>query len=109
MRTIDLKLVTKKVSEMFIDACQNIPENVLQTLQRARDEEKSPLGKEVLSKIIDNDLLAREKCLPICQDTGVAVVFLTIGSEVTFEGDIHEAINEGALPISTACLRFCVP
>ena len=95
MRTIDLKLVTKKVSEMFIDACQNIPENVLQSLQRARDEEKSPLGKEVLSKIIDNDLLAREKCLPICQDTGVAVVFLTIGSEVTFEGDIHEAINEG--------------
>ena len=95
MRTIDLKLVTKKVSEMFIDACQNIPENVLQTLQRARDEEKSPLGKEVLSKIIDNDLLAREKCLPICQDTGVAVVFLTIGSEVTFEGDIHEAVNEG--------------
>ncbi|MBQ6882968.1 MAG: fumarate hydratase [Clostridia bacterium] len=95
MRTIDLKLVTKKVSEMFIDACQNIPENVLQTLQRARDEEQSPLGKEVLSKIIDNDLLAREKCLPICQDTGVAVVFLTIGSEVTFEGDIHEAINEG--------------
>ena len=95
MRTIDLKLVTKKVSEMFIDACQNIPENVLQTLQRARDEEKSTLGKEVLSKIIDNDLLAREKCLPICQDTGVAVVFLTIGSEVTFEGDIHEAINEG--------------
>ena len=95
MRTIDLKLVTKKVSEMFIDACQNIPENVLQSLQRARDEEKSTLGKEVLSKIIDNDLLAREKCLPICQDTGVAVVFLTIGSEVTFEGDIHEAINEG--------------
>ena len=80
---------------MFIDACQNIPENVLQTLQRARDEEKSTLGKEVLSKIIDNDLLAREKCLPICQDTGVAVVFLTIGSEVTFEGDIHEAVNEG--------------
>ncbi|MBR6687756.1 MAG: fumarate hydratase [Clostridia bacterium] len=95
MRTIDLKLVTKKVSEMFIDACQNIPENVLQSLQRARDEGKSPLGKEVLSKIIDNDLLAREKCLPICQDTGVAVVFLTIGSEVTFEGDIHEAVNEG--------------
>ena len=95
MRTIDLKLVTKKVSEMFIEACQNIPENVLDSLKKARDEEKSPLGKEVLSKIIDNDILAREKSLPICQDTGVAVVFLTIGSEVTFEGDIHEAINEG--------------
>lgn len=95
MRTIDLKLVTKKVSEMFIDACQDIPENVLQTLKQAQEEEVSPLGKEVLAKIIDNDILAREKHLPICQDTGVAVVFLTIGSEVVFEGDIHEAINEG--------------
>ena len=95
MRTIDLKLVTKKVSEMFIDACQDIPENVLQTLKQTQEEEVSPLGKEVLAKIIDNDILAREKHLPICQDTGVAVVFLTIGSEVVFEGDIHEAINEG--------------
>lgn len=95
MRTIDLKLVTKKVSEMFIDACQDIPENVLKTLKQAQEEEVSPLGKEVLAKIIDNDILAREKHLPICQDTGVAVVFLTIGSEVVFEGDIHEAINEG--------------
>ena len=95
MRPIDLKLVTKKVSEMFIDACQDIPENVLQTLKQAQEEEVSPLGKEVLAKIIDNDILAREKHLPICQDTGVAVVFLTIGSEVVFEGDIHEAINEG--------------
>ncbi|MCM1043431.1 MAG: fumarate hydratase [Corallococcus sp.] len=95
MRTINLADVTAKVKEMFVDACENIPSNVLDTIRRASEEEQSPLGREVLCKIVDNDLLAREKHLPICQDTGVAVVFLTIGSEVTFKGDIYEAVNEG--------------
>ena len=95
MRTINLADVTAKIKEMFIDACENIPQNVLDTIRDAEKQEESPLGKEVLGKIIENDLLAREKHLPICQDTGVAVVYLTIGSEVTFTGDIYEAVNEG--------------
>ena len=95
MRTINLADVTAKIKEMFIDACENIPQNVLDTIKEAEKQEESPLGKEVLGKIIENDLLAREKHLPICQDTGVAVVYLTIGSEVTFTGDIYEAVNEG--------------
>lgn len=95
MRTINLADVTAKIKEMFIDACENIPQNVLDTIKEAEKQEVSPLGKEVLGKIIENDLLAREKHLPICQDTGVAVVYLTIGSEVTFTGDIYEAVNEG--------------
>ncbi|MBS7304269.1 MAG: fumarate hydratase [Eubacteriales bacterium] len=95
MRTINLADVTAKIKEMFIDACENIPQNVLDTIKDAEKQEESPLGKEVLGKIIENDLLAREKHLPICQDTGVAVVYLTIGSEVTFTGDIYEAVNEG--------------
>lgn len=95
MRTINLADVTAKIKEMFIDACENIPQNVLDTIKDAEKQEESPLGKEVLGKIIENDLLAREKRLPICQDTGVAVVYLTIGSEVTFTGDIYEAVNEG--------------
>lgn len=95
MRTIDLKIVTEKIREMFIDACDNIPQNVLDKLVDAERNEKSPLSKSVLSKIIENDKLAREKNLPLCQDTGVAVVFLTIGSEVTFKGDIYDAVNEG--------------
>lgn len=95
MRTIDLKIVTEKIREMFIDACDNIPQNVLNKLVEAERNEKSPLSKSVLSKIIENDKLAREKNLPLCQDTGVAVVFLTIGSEVTFKGDIYDAVNEG--------------
>lgn len=95
MREINLAEVTAKIKEMFIDAAENIPENVLCTLKQASANEESPLGKQVLDKIIENDLLARDKHLPICQDTGVAVVYLTIGSEVVFHGDIYEAVNEG--------------
>lgn len=95
MRTIELSEVTAKIKSMFIDACENIPDNVLETLKKASESEQSPLGKQVIDKIIENDKLARNKHLPICQDTGVAVVMLTIGSEVVFHGDIYEAVNEG--------------
>lgn len=95
MRKIELADVTAKIKEMFIDACENIPANVLNALKCAAEEEQSPLGKEVIEKIIENDILAKDMHLPICQDTGVAVVMLTIGSEVVFEGDIYEAVNEG--------------
>ncbi len=95
MRKIDLSVVTEKVRDMFIEACEQIPENVLNAIEQAAKEEQSPLGREVLEKIIENDKLASRANLPICQDTGVAVVMLTIGSEVIFEGDIYEAVNEG--------------
>lgn len=95
MRKIELADVTAKIKDMFIDACECIPENVLNTIKQAAAEEQSPLGREVLGKIVENDLLAADKHLPLCQDTGVAVVMLTIGSEVVFEGDIYEAVNEG--------------
>ena len=95
MRKIELSQVTQKVKEMFIDACQNVPDIVLFALKNAAEKEESPLSREVLQKIIQNDLLAREKSLPMCQDTGVAVVLLTVGSEVVFDGDIYKAVNEG--------------
>ena len=95
MRKIDLKDVTKKIKELFIDACSNLPENVMKTLKKAKEQEQSPLCKDVFSPIIANAELSKEKQLPLCQDTGVAVVFLTIGSEVVFEGDIYQAVNEG--------------
>lgn len=95
MRKIDLQLVSDSVRNLFIDACENIPENVLNALKKAAETEQSPLGKQVITKIVENAYLGREKHLPICQDTGVAVVYLTIGSEVYFEGDIYEAVNEG--------------
>ena len=95
MRKIDLKVVSDKVKDLFIDACENIPENVLTALKNAVEKEESPLGKQVLEQIVENAYLGREKHLPICQDTGLAIVYLTIGSEVYFEGDIYEAINDG--------------
>lgn len=95
MRKIDLKVVSDKVRDLFIDACENIPENVLTALKDACEKEESPLGKQVLEQIVENAYLGREKHLPICQDTGLAIVYLTIGSEVCFEGDIYEAVNEG--------------
>ena len=94
MREIKVADIQKKVAEMLLDACQNIPENVLCRLNQAKDEEESPLGKEVIDRIIQNDILAREKHLPICQDTGVVVCFLEVGYDVHFDGDVYQAINE---------------
>ena len=95
MRKIELTTVTQKIKELFIDACSNLPENVLEALKRAKEKEQSPLCKDVFKQIIENAQLSKEKQLPLCQDTGVAVVYLTIGSEVVFEGDIYVAVNEG--------------
>lgn len=95
MRKIQLSSVTETVRRLFIEACEDIPAGVLCALKDAAAAEQSALGREVLKQIIANDELASKKHLPLCQDTGVAVVMLTIGSEVMFEGDIYEAVNEG--------------
>ncbi len=95
IREIDVKDISMHVENMLIDACENIPNNVLKALEDAKAKEESPLGKEVIDRIITNDLLARNSHLPICQDTGVVVVFVEVGYDVHFNGDIYEAINEG--------------
>ena len=95
MREIELSKVSSVVKKLLMDACYHIPCNVLEVLKKAKDEEESPLGKEIIGKIIENDELASRECLPICQDTGIVVCFLEIGSEVVFKGDIYAAINQG--------------
>lgn len=95
MREIKVKDLSLKIEEMLLDACENIPNNILDALRKAVKDEESPLGKEVITKIIENDELARNKHLPICQDTGVVVCFLEVGYDVHFDGDVYEAINEG--------------
>ena len=95
MRYLDLKEVTSAVYHLVIDACYNINEEILDSLKKYREKEESTLGKIVIDKIIENDLLARNEKMPLCQDTGVTVVFLEIGNEVHFEGDIYQAVNEG--------------
>lgn len=95
MRTINLSDVTQNVKKSLMDACENIPEEVLNRLRKAVNEEESELGKKVIEEIIKNDELARNKCLPICQDTGVVVCFVEIGNQVHFEGNLYDAINQG--------------
>ena len=95
MRKIDLSLISETVRDLFISATEDLPCDVLSALNRAFVCEESPQGKAIINKIISNAELASDKKLPICQDTGVANVYLTIGAEVCFEGDINEAVNEG--------------
>ena len=95
MRKIDLKIIKEAVKLLVVDAAENINDDLLESLNKAFNDESSELGKSVLQQIIDNDLLAKEKHVPMCQDTGVSVVFIEMGSEVWFVGDLEEAVNEG--------------
>jgi len=95
LREINLNEVTKAVSELIFDACVNIGEKELQKIKDSITLEESPIGKNILNQIVENDLLARKLKIPMCQDTGVSVIFLEIGSEVYFKGDIYEAVNKG--------------
>lgn len=95
MRLIKTTDITNVIEDMLIDACENIPNDVLNIIQQAKTKEQSPIGKMVLNKIIENDDYATNYHLPICQDTGIVVCFLEIGYDVHIDGDIYEAINEG--------------
>ena len=95
MRELDLKLVTKTVKDLALSACIEIGSDVLNKLKKLKETEASPLGKNVLEKIIENDDYACLNNKPMCQDTGICVVFLEIGNQVVYNGDIYEAINQG--------------
>lgn len=84
------------MSRLFQEACHYLPEDVLNALKQAQKAEASPVGREVLDRILENaDIAAREQ-IPLCQDTGDAVVFLELGQEVHIVGgDLYSAINEG--------------
>jgi fumarate hydratase subunit alpha len=95
MRELDLNLITETVKEMILDACYNLEENVFKKIREAIRAEENPLGKSVLNNILENDSIASIERMPMCQDTGMVVVFLEIGSEVFFKGDLEAAINKG--------------
>ncbi len=96
MRDIESKEITKVVSRLFQEANFFLLDDVLASLKQAREAEESPVGCEVLDRILENaEISAREK-IPLCQDTGTAVVFLELGQEVHITGgDLYTAVNEG--------------
>lgn len=96
MRTIDVAEITKNIKEMCIEANHFLTKDMDQAMRRAAEEEKAPLGKQILCQLQDNLKIAGEDMIPICQDTGMTVIFMEIGQEVHFEnGILEDAINEG--------------
>jgi len=95
MRTIETKILTKTVKELCIKANVELRKDFYLTLKRAREKETSPKARRILDIIIENAVLAKRKNLPICQDTGMVVVYLDIGQGVRIKGDIKKAVERG--------------
>ena len=96
MREIDTDTITRTIAELCQQANFDLGEDVLSALRQAQQAEESPLGKQVLSQILENARIAKKQCMPLCQDTGTAVVFLEIGQDVhIIGGNLYDAIDEG--------------
>jgi fumarate hydratase subunit alpha len=96
LREIGADAVTEAVRDLCIEANTRLPDDHLVALHRALEEEKSPLGREVIGELLENARVARERCVAFCQDTGYAVFFVELGSEArVVGGGIGEAIDEG--------------
>ncbi len=96
MRNINVKELTSNIKEMCIEANYNLSSDMAQKINEAIKAEESELGKKILNQLLENLEVAKEDNVPICQDTGMAVIFVEVGQEVHFEGGNYEdAINEG--------------
>lgn len=95
MRKINAEIITENIKEMCIQANHFLSEDMKNALQYAIDKEESPLGKRVLSQLEENLKIAGQDMIPICQDTGMAIIFIEVGQEVHIIGNLDKAINEG--------------
>jgi len=96
MRVVQVELISKTVSELCKQACYIVTPDMRAAFEKARENESSPIGKDILGKVLQNADLAQKGIAPICQDTGMAVVFVDIGQDVHIEGGfLEDAINEG--------------
>jgi fumarate hydratase subunit alpha len=96
MRTIEVSQVKDTVRDLCIKANVYLPKSLEDRIKKSKDEEKSPVGKSVFCDLCDNIQSAKDEHIAICQDTGMAVIFLEIGQDVHFEGgSLYEAINQG--------------
>lgn len=96
MRLIQASEITKNISEMCIEANHFLSPDMRQAFENSIKKEKSPLGRQILDQLQENLKIAGEDMIPICQDTGMAVVFLKIGQDVHIEGEsLEDAVNQG--------------
>ncbi len=96
MRSIHVDTITAAVKKLCIEVNYVAGEDIVSAIKEGAETEASPIGRNILNQILENASLAKEKQMPICQDTGMAIVFLTVGQDVNFEGgSVTDAINEG--------------
>lgn len=96
IREINVKEITKNIKEMCIEANYTLSPDMDKAMKKAAEEEKSELGTKILNQLQENLVIADSEKIPICQDTGMAVVFLKIGQDVHIEGmNLEDAVNEG--------------
>ncbi len=95
MREIQACEITAAVKEMCIEANYTLSADMKKRFEEASEQEESPLGRMIFSQLQENLRIAKEDRIPICQDTGMAIVFLNVGQEVHINGDLTKAVNEG--------------
>lgn len=96
MREISVKVITEEIAKMCVQANHYLSKDMDEALKQATESEESPLGKKILNQLQENLKIADQEMIPICQDTGMAVVFMEIGQDVHFvDGNLEDAINEG--------------
>lgn len=96
IRTINIKEITTNIKEMCIEANHFLSEDMERAMKQAEKTEQSPLGKQILEQLEENLQIAADDMIPICQDTGMAVIFLEIGQDVHLQGgSLEDAVNEG--------------
>ncbi len=96
MRELDVARVTEAVATLAVEACTCLGDDLVAFFQKAAEREESETGKDILAQLLENAKLARDTNMPLCQDTGLAVVFLEIGQDVHLVGgDLEAAVNEG--------------
>ena len=96
MRELDVSRISEAVAKLATDACYYIGDDVVAFFERASEREESETGRDIFKQLLENAKIAREKPLPLCQDTGLAVVFVEVGQDVHLVGgSLEEAVNEG--------------
>lgn len=95
MRVFPVEDLIDPIKRMCISTCRNLPQDVRQRLRDLRAEETAPAAQTALDDIIHNFEIAEESQMPICQDTGMALIFIDVGEEVFLEGDLDAAVQEG--------------
>jgi len=96
MREIKTDDITQTVARLFEHSCHYLPQDVLAALKKAREKEKSPVSRDVLDRLLENVDVAGKEQIPLCQDTGLSIIWLELGQEARITGgDLYTAVNEG--------------